>query len=365
MQFSVGTSWDASHLDVTGLTARLSEAARRARDLVAVPHFPGARGEPGCGRSSSPPSSSDTPTRARSPTRWRRRFIFSDDIALLAAPQRHAADGLGLSPAGTSRAFHRTRYAPGSASLVVAGDLSPQRARALAEEHFGDWTGPTPRLATAPVAPRERGIQIVVVDRPGSVQSELRVGHVGVARDTDDYFPLAVMNTILGGAFSSRLNLNLREKHGFTYGVSSAFVMRRLPGPFVVSTAVQTEVTAPALAEILREVRGIRDAPVAEGELRRRPQPPRRHLPAAAPDHRRRRRAPGGAGAVRPPLDYFDELPRADPRGHARRGAAGRRVAPQAGRPALVVVGDAEKIRESLEALGWRRSASSRPPGGA
>ena len=102
---------------------------------------------------------------------------------------------------------------------------------------------------------REHGAKVIVVDRPGAVQSEIRIGHIGVPRNTPDYFPITVMNTILGGAFSSRLNLNLREKEGFTYGVRSSFVMRRAPGPFVVSTAVQSEVTGPAVGAILSELR--------------------------------------------------------------------------------------------------------------
>lgn len=118
-----------------------------------------------------------------------------------------------------------------------------------------------------PTDPREREIQIVVVDRPGAVQSEIRIGHVGVARNSADYFAVVVMNTILGGAFSSRLNLNLREKNGFTYGASSSFVMRRRPGPFLISSAVQTEVTGAAVRETLEELRRIRSAEVTAAEL--------------------------------------------------------------------------------------------------
>ena len=132
---------------------------------------------------------------------------------------------------------------------------------------MGDWGGG--RIPPVPdtVSPRSEGLRVHLADRPGSVQSELRVGHVGVARSSPDYFPLMVMNTILGGAFSSRLNLNLRERHGFTYGVSSAFAARRLPGPFVVGTAVQTEVTAAALTEIFAELTRMRESPVTHPEL--------------------------------------------------------------------------------------------------
>ena len=107
-----------------------------------------------------------------------------------------------------------------------------------------------------------------VVDRPGSVQSEIRIGHVGVARNDPDYFPLSVANLVLGGMFTSRLNLNLRERNGFTYGVRSRFVHRSRPGLFQVSTAVGNAVTAPAVREILAELAAITEDGATQEEVR-------------------------------------------------------------------------------------------------
>jgi zinc protease len=118
-----------------------------------------------------------------------------------------------------------------------------------------------------PKANEEAAAQIYLVDRPSSVQSEIRLGHVGVARSSEDYFPLLVMNSVLGGVFTSRLNLNLRERHGYTYGIRSAFAFRRWAGPFVVSTAVRNEVTAAAVREILAEIRAMRDQNLSGEEL--------------------------------------------------------------------------------------------------
>jgi zinc protease len=101
------------------------------------------------------------------------------------------------------------------------------------------------------------------------VQSEIRIGHVGVSRSTPFFFPLRVFNTVLGGAFTSRLMLNLREEKGFTYGVRSRFSHRRGPGPFGISMAVATEVTAPAVAEALKELEGILDEGPTEAEVER------------------------------------------------------------------------------------------------
>jgi zinc protease len=108
----------------------------------------------------------------------------------------------------------------------------------------------------------------VVVDRPGSVQSELRVGHVGIARGHPDYFPALVMAAVLGGTFSSRLNKRLREELGYTYGARAGFDMRRAAGPFSARAAVQTEVTADAVREMLALMEGMQAAPPDDAELR-------------------------------------------------------------------------------------------------
>ena len=109
--------------------------------------------------------------------------------------------------------------------------------------------------------------RVVIVEKADAPQSELRVGHVGVPRSHPDYLAIVVMNAILGGLFSSRINLNLREKQAFTYGASSGFDWRRGAGPFVVSTAVKSEVTARAVEEILREIDGLRSAPPDPAEV--------------------------------------------------------------------------------------------------
>lgn len=349
-QLGVGTSWDASHLDLTGLTGRLSEAAGILTELVRSPTFP--EGEVGRLRQEQLGSILQRKADPRSlANEMAARFIFSEDT-----PFSRPLGGTSETVAALTRddiaAFHAEHFSPAAASLVIAGDLSVERARALAEEHFGAWTGPALRPAVAEVRPREEGVQLIVVDRPGSVQSEIRVGHVGVPRSTDDYFPLAVMNSILGGAFSSRLNLNLRERHGFTYGVSSSFVMRRLPGPFVVSTAVQTEVTAAALTEILREIRQVREEPVSESELN----DARNLLAGIFP--LRLQTTEGVAARLAElavyalPLDYFDsyrERILAVTREEVLR-AAQLHLRPD--ELTIVVVGDAARVRESLEEVG-------------
>ena len=159
------------------------------------------------------------------------------------------------------RAFYSARYRPENATLLVVGDVTPDKVLPLLESSFGKWKGTgsvPPRIVfPEPKAPGPR--EIYLVDKPGAPQSQIRIGRVGVARSTPDYFPIQVMNTALGGSFSSRLNMNLREKHGYTYGASSFFDMRRAPGPSYATAGVQTDKTAEAIKEFFNELNAIHE----------------------------------------------------------------------------------------------------------
>jgi len=186
------------------------------------------------------------------------------------AAQAGSAQNISAFTVDDVRAFYRSAYQPGNAAIIVVGDVTPDRVMPLLETSFGKWQGgATPahhETYTAPPPPAAR--QIVIVDKPGAPQSQVRIGWVGVPRSTPDYFPITVMNTVLGGAFSSRLNLNLREKHGYTYGAQSQFDMRLSAGPFVAAAGIQTDKTADALKEFFIELNGILQ-PVPADELTR------------------------------------------------------------------------------------------------
>jgi predicted Zn-dependent peptidase len=165
-------------------------------------------------------------------------------------------------------AFYRAAYRPGNSTLIIVGDVVPDRVLPLLDAHFGKWKpqGNDGGRREQP-APPNASRQLVLVDKPNAPQSQIRIGGVGVARSTPDFFPIQVMNTILGGAFSSRLNLNLREKHGYTYGASSLFDMRRFPGPFIAAAGVQTDKTAESLTEFFNELNGmLKEVPADELE---------------------------------------------------------------------------------------------------
>ena len=155
--------------------------------------------------------------------------------------------------------FWAQNFVPNNAALIVSGQISAADLRPLAAKAFGDWARGTP-AQPALGAPATTSARVVLVDKPGAPQTQVRVASIGVPRATSDYEALNVLNETLGGLFSSRINLNLREQHGYTYGARSQFVFRRSAGPFFVSSGVRTDVTAPAVAEIFKEVRRIRES---------------------------------------------------------------------------------------------------------
>lgn len=164
---------------------------------------------------------------------------------------------------------HAALAEPSAATLIVCGDLEDAAVDEAVAGALGDWRGSGRSVAAEvpPAQPHPAGPRVVVVDRPAAPQSEVRVGHVGAPRRIPDFHALTVMNTILGGLFSSRLMQLLREKKGYTYGVYSGFDMRRGAGPFAVRCSVHTEATVPAISDILGELGRIRLEQVEETEL--------------------------------------------------------------------------------------------------
>ena len=166
------------------------------------------------------------------------------------------------------KTFYRSHFRPDNATLLVVGDLTPATALPMLERAFGNWKadGMAPLVADVPNAPQLTKRQVYLVDKPEAAQSQIRIGWVGVSRSTPDYAVLEVLNTVLGGSFTSRLNQNLREKNGYAYGASSGFDMRLSAGPFLAAAGVQTDKTADALKEFFNELNGIL-TPVPPDEL--------------------------------------------------------------------------------------------------
>jgi zinc protease len=166
------------------------------------------------------------------------------------------------------RAFWQQNFVPNNAALIVAGDITMAELRPLAEKAFGAWARGTPARPSL-TAPAHATSKVVIVDRPGAPQTQLRVGMIAAARSAPDFRPAQVLNTAFGGLFSSRINMNLREKNGYTYGASSQFVFRKSPGPFQVASGVRTDVTGAAAAEMIKELKGMTAAAMPADELKR------------------------------------------------------------------------------------------------
>jgi zinc protease len=162
----------------------------------------------------------------------------------------------------------RSDYTPANSALVLVGDLSSTEARGLAEKYFATWQTSTTARQGTPTAPPQTTRSIYLVDKPGSPQTMLLVGGLGAPRSTPDYVPIEVMNNILGGLFSSRINMNLREEHGYTYGGFSFFDYRRGPGLFLVGGGIRTDSTAPAVSEVFKELERIRTSAPTADELK-------------------------------------------------------------------------------------------------
>ena len=270
-----------------------------------------------------------------------------------AAPDGGTAESVARIGAPDLRRFHAERYRPGAVTLVVAGDVSADAAERLAERVFGAWQG----AAAPPAAPADRPARLEravhLVAKGDAAQSELRLVHVGIPRSHPDYFPVTVMNAILGGLFSSRINLNLREKHGYTYGAYSGFEWRRGAGPWSVSTAVQSDVTVAAATQTLLEIDRTRTEQVGEDELTLATS----YLDGVFPIRFETTTAIAVALANMEiyglPADYYDTY-RARVRAVTTADvleAARRHVRPE--HLQLVVVGDPAVIRAPLEALGF------------
>jgi zinc protease len=246
--------------------------------------------------------------------------------------------------------FWKTGYVPANSALVLAGDITEAEARSLAEKYLGKWDG-VPSDPQPVMYPLPSSRKIILVDKTDSPQSALRIGHAGVARSNPDYVPIDVMNTELGGLFSSRINLNLREKHGYTYGASSIFAFRRGAGPFFVGTSVHAESTAASITEIFREIDRLCSEEITAEELATAKDSISRSLPGLFETTPQAASSIGQLFVYSLPLDYYRTLPdcidnvtAADVKQMAQKHLRPREMV-------VVVVGEIKKVKSQLEKL--------------
>jgi zinc protease len=344
--------WDATTAGVEVPAERLEPALELLAEMVGRPTFPESEVD------RLREERLNDLLQARADPRRRVEEAFAETIYSAESPYHRPSGGLPetvetLNPDILRRAFRRGLN-PELMTLVVGGDLAGQDVPAVANRLFGEWlplpgsSSPKPIDAT----PADRGRLIRLVHRPGSVQSEIRIGHVGLPRRVPDFHAVSVMSTILGGLFNSRLNMNLREDKGYAYGAHAGFDMRRAAGPFAARAPVNTEVTVPAIHEILRELGRMRDEPVTAAELAA----GRDFLVGVFP---LRFETPGPVvGALSGVVIHGlpdDELSRYRPAIEAVGVADVQRVARahlDVDRASIVLVGDADKIGSELEGAG-------------
>jgi zinc protease len=350
-------SWDAFSASVDVAAPRLRAALELLAELVVHPTFP----EEDVARLRDERLNDLLQARAEPRRRVEQAFaasIYTSDspYARPAAGDEDTVPQLGRDQVTR---IHRAVLDPAQTALVVGGDLSGLDLPGMATDVFGALgAAPESRrdgaTVTVPLARSSIDRTIVrVYNRPGSVQSEVRIGHIGLRRSVPDFHAVQVMAAILGGLFNSRLQMNLREEKGYTYGVGAGFEMRRGAGPFAVRTAVHTAVTVPAIAESLAELRKIRDTRVTDAEL------------AAARDFLvgvfpLRFETPGAVVAALGGL-FVHSLPDDELARYRRlveavtvedvQTAARDHIDPE--RVAIVVVGDADAIARDLEAAAF------------
>jgi zinc protease len=247
-------------------------------------------------------------------------------------------------------AFWKRGYVPSNAVLAIAGDLNLAQAKELATKYFGAWSG-NATSSQALVTPSAPAKSVALVDKPGAPQTALLLSSLGASRSTPDYVPLEVMNTALGGLFSSRINMNLREEHGYTYGAQSFFQYRRGVGPFFAGGAIRTDATAPATQELFKEVTRIREEELKPEELQKAKDSFSKTLVGLFETTRETASTIGQQFVFGLPVEYYRDLPAQIDK---VTGADALRAAKQYLHPEATIVvgvGDRAKIEPALKQL--------------
>ncbi len=245
--------------------------------------------------------------------------------------------------------FYAAHYGPKDSALVLVGDITPVEAKKLAEQYFGKWTGNASAAVTLPPAPSLPPTHVVILDKPGAPQSALFAYGVGVPANSPDLQTLQVMNYVLGGSFASRINMNLREKNGYTYGANSQYAFYRGGGPFLAGGLVRTDVTGPAATQLMYEIKRFPTAPPTEEELNEAKVARIQSLPGQFETTQAIAGSMGSIFLYDRPLDYYATLPA---KYNAVTAADVARVAAADVHPdqlIIVAAGDRSKIEPQLK----------------
>jgi predicted Zn-dependent peptidase len=348
INLSPTSSWESSTLSLHTPTAQLDSALALFADVALHPSFPANEFE----RLRKNRLTELLQIRDQGPAIA--NLVFPAIIYGNAHPYGLASIGTEASVKSLTTAdlqsYYQTNFKPNNATLIVVGDVNPDRIEQKVNELLGGWQrGDVPQLSYGE-PPKPARTTIYLVDKPGAAQSSFRIGGVGVPRSTKDYFALTVMNTILGGSFSSRLNQNLRETRGYTYGAGSRFDMRRAAGPFTASAEIVAAKTDSALLEFMKELNGIRQSVPAD-ELSRAKRYLQLQLPGNFETTQQIAAALVPVALYGLPLDYYNNYVQSI---EGVTQADVNRVAQQYVNPgslAIVIVGDRKMVEPGLKSV--------------
>lgn len=260
-----GSSWDANTVSVTVLTKFLPVGLDLLSDVILHPTFPSEELDRVKLQRLASIKQAKADAGYLADTAFS-KLVFGDHAyGQQAGGTEQSVEALSVEDV---RQFHASQFGVNNAFLIAAGDVHVDQFLATLNDLFGSWSKVSVIERHSPKLPEIAASRVALVSKPAAVQSAIRVGHLGIQRNHPDFITLYVMNMLLGGYFNSRINLNLREKNGYTYGARSFFDARVQQGPFAVSTEVSTGVTAAAVREIISEltlltVEGITDEELA------------------------------------------------------------------------------------------------------
>lgn len=282
-------------------------------------------------------------------TRVGPRFVYGDSV--YGMPANGTTDSVKSISRDDVVSFYKSHYAPNDTALVLVGDVSLAEAHKLADKFFGDWSGTASVVSSLPHPQEITSNYIALIDKPGAPQTALYTFAPGVAASSPDYAPVQIANYILGGSFGSRINMNLREVHGYTYGAQSAFRQYRGGGLFLTGGLIRTDATAPATKELMGEITRFPTALVTDEELTSAKRGVIQSLPGDFAT------TEAMAGALRSiyvydrPLNFYSTVPA---KLEAVTAADVQRVAQTYTHPdhlVIVTAGDRKKIEEALKDL--------------
>ena len=344
-----GTGWNMAYAEVVTLARHMDSGRELLAEMVRAPDFPQREID-----RLRQELLAEMLRRKGAPSSLAQRFfatvVYGDTV--YGRPLIGTEESVHKLDRQSLQNFYQHHVGPVGSTVIAVGDLDPEAEIGRIEDAFGDWQSPASPDLPVIEPPSIQATEVHIVDRPGSAQAQLQLGHASVARNHPDFARMLVLNTIFGGKFTSRINLNLREKHGFTYGAHSFFARRRGPGPFAVSAAVGTDVAGAAIEQLLLEMRRIREQPVERDELTE----TQDYLVGVFPytlqtigDLAKRLEA---IAVFDLPLDYYDSYPGSlyDIRRDDLLETARRRLHPE--RLVIVAVGPAEDLSPQLEGFG-------------